>query len=163
MLIENKYTKLKQELTKDIIVTDERTIDKIKKDKNFKQKIDEIIGKYKNKPLFVSNNDESAIISFENGDLFYPLHDATIIVRGERQNHFWHLDIEISDVHDFTDFKELKEYINNKFPQNVIGSSANNFAMISVSSKVVHEYKITIKFEMRKIIMPNDKEQRVLI
>ncbi len=72
-------------------------------------------------------------------------------------------DIEISDVYDFTDFKELKEYINSKFPQNFIGSSANNFAMISVSSKVVHEYKIVIKFQMKKIILPNAKDQSVLI
>ena len=46
--------------------------------------------------------------------------------------------------------KELKEYIQNSFPKNLIASTANNFAMISVSSNVIHEYKITIKFQMRK-------------
>lgn len=148
---------------KDMTFTDEKIIEKIKNDKNFEQKINEIVNKYRNKSTFITNNDEKELVSFKNGDLFYSLHNATIIVSGKKQKYFWNLDIEISDVYDFTDFKELKEYINNKFPQNVIGASANNFAMISVSSKVVQEYKITIKFQMKKIILPEGKKQVILI
>ena len=139
-----------QKKPKDMNITDINVIKKIKNDESFKQKINQTINKYKNKTTFITTNDADSIISFDNSDLFYSLHDATIIIKGKKQNHFWNLDVQIYDVYDFTDFKELKEYIQNSFPKSLIASTANNFAMISVSSNVIHEYKITIKFQMRK-------------
>ena len=59
------------------------------------------------------------------------------------------LQIEMTDEYDFTDYKELREIINNNDSlTKKIGAVANNLAMISTSCNVMHEYSILIKFDV---------------
>ena len=62
----------------------------------------------------------------------------------------WKLDIAITDRYDFTDFKEINEYLDKSLIKGVLGSTANNLAMISVASGVMHEYNVTIKFSINR-------------
>ena len=49
---------------------------------------------------------------FESGDLLYALHDATMFVNAKKDNqNKWNFEIELNDTYDFTDFKNLEEYI----------------------------------------------------
>ena len=65
-----------------------------------------------------------------------------------KENDKWKLDITITDRYDFTDFKEIDEYCDDNILKGLLGSTANNMAMISVASGVMHEYNVTIKFQM---------------
>ncbi len=134
---------------KDINITEGDIITKIQEDDSFKDCINRIIKKYDNKEWFdTGENNES--VSFEDGDLFFALHSTNIRVIGNKQeNGKWNLDVTLSDVYDFTDFKELEEYIDgNNFANAFIGSNANNLAMIGTACKVVNEYNITIEFKI---------------
>lgn len=80
-------------------------------DSYFKNKLNEIIKKYGNNENFNTNNES---LAFENGDLFFSLHNSCISVLGNKQdNGKWHLDITLSDTYDFTDLQEIEKYINN--------------------------------------------------
>ena len=51
------------------------------------------------------------------------------------------------DLYDFTDLKELEEYVNgDNFFKGFVTSTANNLAMIATSCKIVSTYNIEIKF-----------------
>lgn len=133
----------------DMTITDQKIIDKIQRDTAFKECLNNIIKKYGNEEKFnTGENNES--LAFENGDLFLALHNAYINVVGNKQKDGkWDLDITLSDVYDFTDFKEIGEYIkDDNFWINFIGCTANNLAMIGTACNVVNTYKITIKFKI---------------
>ena len=53
---------------------------------------------------------------------------------------------------DFTDLKEINEYVEKNIVTSFIGSILNNSAMLSTSFNVINEYNITIKFSMEKEI-----------
>lgn len=128
----------------DIYITEGKTIQDIQDDSCFKEKINSIIKENENKKSF----NVITLISFTNGNLFLALHDTTINVKGQKQkDNKWKLEIKISDLYDFTDFKELEEYLNNEnFLKAVVASTANNLAMIATSCKIVSTYNIEIKF-----------------
>jgi hypothetical protein len=133
---------------KDLTISDTKTIEKIKNDSNFKNCITMIIKKYGNNNKF-DTGEKKESLAFEKGDLFLALHNAYIRVLGTKQNNKWNLEIILSDTYDFTDFKELGEYVNNNdFLLNFLGCSANNLAMIGTACNVVNEYNITIKFNI---------------
>lgn len=130
----------------DMEITSGRIVDNIKTDGNFVDKINKIIKEYNTKEKFNIKD----IIRFDDGDLLLALHDATLNVIGEKQsNNKWKLQIEITDVYDFTDYKEIEEIIgSNKSLLERLGNIANNIAMISTSCNVVREYNIKIKFNI---------------
>ena len=110
---------------KNLTITDAKTISKIQDDNNFKECLNKIIKKYGNKNQFNTGyNNES--LAFEDGDLFLALHNAYINVIGNKQeNGKWNLDITLCDEYDFTDFKEIREYIkDDDFWKAFIGSTA---------------------------------------
>lgn len=116
-------------------------------DNYFKNKLNEIIRNYGNNKNFNTDNES---LAFENGDLFFSLHNSCISVLGNKQdNGKWNIDITLSDTYDFTDLQEIEKYINNDdFWKGLFGSVGNNLAMISASCNVVNEYEITIKFKI---------------
>lgn len=136
-----------QENPNDITIMEGKIIQDIIDDNYFKNKLNEIIKKYGNNENFNTDNES---LAFENGDLFFSLHNSCISVLGNKQdNGKWHLDITLSDTYDFTDLQEIEKYINNDdFWKGLFGSVGNNLAMISTSCNVVNEYEITIKFKI---------------
>ena len=116
----------------------------IQEDVGFKEEINNIIEENKNKKSF----EISKVVTFANGDLMLALHDVTLQVKGEKQKeNKWKLEIEILDLYDFTDLKELEEYVNgDNFFKGFVTSTANNLAMIATSCKIVSTYNIEIKF-----------------
>lgn len=131
-----------QENPKDRVITQGRIIGDIIDDSRFKEKINQIIEDNDNKRHF----DVTAGLNYASMDLFLALNNTTINVIGNKEESKWKLDITITDRYDFTDFKEIDEYCNENIKTGLIGSTANNMAMISVESGVMHEYNITIKF-----------------
>ncbi len=134
---------------KDLTITDSKTVNEIRNDKNFKKCLKKIVEKYGNKSQF-NTGEYNESLAFEDGDLFLALHNAYIKVSENKQeNNKWNLDITLFDEYDFTDFKEIGEYIEDDgFWKEFIGSTANNLAMIGTACKVVNEYNITIKFKL---------------
>ena len=65
-------------------------------------------------------------------------------------NNKWNLDITLSDIYDFTDFKEISEYLGDDKIKDFIGSTGNNIAMIATSCKVVNQYNVIIKFKIKE-------------
>ena len=127
----------------DLEIENGNVVEKIKLDKSFNNKILEIVKEYGTQNHF-DTGDNKENISFNERDLFLAIHSANIRVIGNKAiDKTWNLDIIIKDRYDFTDFKELKEYA-----MDLIGATANNFAMIAVSSNVINEYDITIKFKL---------------
>lgn len=129
---------------KDIYITEGKVIQDIQEDNGFKKEINSIIEENKNKKSF----ETSKVITFADGDLMLALHDVTLQVRGEKQkDNKWNLEIKIIDLYDFTDLKELEEYVNDEnFLKGFTASTANNLAMIATSCKIVSTYNIEIKF-----------------
>lgn len=131
---------------KDIKITNGKIINKIKKESIFKDTIDRFIKESGNQKLF----SRSENINFEDGDLFNALHGTTINAYGKKLDDKWHLDIEITDVYDFTELTKVQDYIKEgKNPvQSFAAAFGNNVALIATSCNVVHKYNITIKFSM---------------
>ena len=101
-----------------------------------KNKIKQIIEKYSKNDRIECNSEtaqkEDLGISFNEGDLFYSVHVADIIVNGEKNDEDnWNLNIEIEDDYDFTEIllddritKEKQNYLG-------LGSVLNDMAAIS--------------------------------
>ena len=65
----------------------------------------------------------------------------------------WNLEIEINDTYDFTDFKNLKEYVDsNKTYKDVFmdifSTLLNNFGVVSSEYGVIKTYEVKIKFQL---------------
>lgn len=135
-----------KEKPEDRIITDGKIIEDIIKDPNFIEKINNIIKENDNKRGF--NITEG--LNYVSSDLFLALNNTTINVIGNKKNENWKLKITITDRYDFTDFKEIDEYCDDDIIKGLLGSTANNLAMVSVASGVMHEYNVTIKFDIDK-------------
>lgn len=136
----------------DKIITDGKIIEDIKTDSKFIEKINGIL-------KLNTNNTEINItegLNYANPDLFLALNNTTINVRGNKENDKWKLDIKITDRYDFTDFKEIDEYCDDNIIKGLVGSVANNAAMISIASGVMHEYNVTIKFTIDEWSVDNE-------
>lgn len=121
-----------------------KIVDDIRRDINFQNVIENILIKNNGK----SELDVTCGLNYASSDLFLALNNTTINIKGNRDNDKWNLDITITDRYDFTDFKEIDEYCDDNLIKGLFGSTANNMAMISVASGVLHEYNVTIKFNM---------------
>lgn len=128
----------------DKLIENGKLIDDIIKDENFKEKIKVCILNNKNNNHFEITEG----LNYISTDLFLALNNTTINIIGNKESNKWKLDITIIDRYDFTDFKEIDEYCDNNIIKGLFGSNANNMAMISVASGVMHEYNVTIKFKI---------------
>lgn len=137
-----EYSLLKNPQNK--LIEKGRIIEDIIKDENFKEKIKvHILNNKSNKHFEIIEG-----LNYASNDLFLALNNTTINIIGNKENNKWKLDITITDRYDFTDFKEIDEYCDDNILKGLLGSTANNMAMISVASGVMHEYNVTIKFQM---------------
>lgn len=145
-----------QENPQNITITESKYINKIIHNNNFKDKINKIIAGYGNEFYFDTGKEKESLAfecnskDWNSIDLFLAIHNTTIQVIGKKKtNEKWDLEIEMSDLYDFTDFQGVKEYVK-KEPTalSIIAAIANNFAMIATSCNVVHEYKVTFKFKI---------------
>lgn len=135
-----------QKKPKDIKITTGTVINEIKEEPIFKNTIKAFINENKKaNSFYVSKN-----IEFNNGNLFNSLHGTTLVVNGNKENNKWNLEIEISDLYDFTEIIKVQEYINDeKGISNLPAAIGNNLALIATSCNVVHKYNITIQFNMQ--------------
>ena len=137
-----------QENPSDVFITNNGIVDIINGNDYFEKVINKIIQKYGEQTHFdTGENNES--LSFESGDLFSVIHNADIRVIGDKQsNNNWNLQITLSDVYDFTEFKTLREYIEEDDTFKLLATIGNNLAILGTSCKVVHPYNVTIKFNL---------------
>lgn len=137
-----EYSLLKN--PQDKLIENGKLIEDIIKDENFKEKIKvHILNNKSNEHFEITEG-----LNYVSNDLFLALNNTTINIIGNRENNKWKLDITITDRYDFTDIKEIDEYCDDNILKGLLGSTANNMAMISVASGVMHEYNVTIKFKM---------------
>lgn len=90
------------------------------------------------------------------GDLLYALHDATMFVDAQNNdNNTWNFDIEINDTYDFTEFKELKEYVDkkNSILTDIVSTLLNNFGVVSSEYGVIKTYNVKIKFNINDYVI----------
>lgn len=157
-LLSNSLTLFGNE-PEDLTIKDEETINNIKNDGAFKKKIKELTEKYgkeTGKYDLKEYEKDGTLISFEGGDLLYALHDATMFVNAQNNdNNTWNFDIEINDTYDFTDFKELKEYVDkkNSILTDIVSTLLNNFGVVSSEYGVIKTYNIKIKFNLNDYVI----------
>lgn len=148
-LLNNSLTPFGKEPS-DLIIDDDETITNIKKSEEFKKKIKELIEKYcKDNNKFTANslNNEDCNIEFNDNDLFLAIHGSPISIDIEKSEiKGWNIKFEITDTYDFTDFKNLKEYVtsNSSLPMSIFSTLLNNFAVVSSEYGVIKPYKVTI-------------------
>ena len=142
----------------DYIINDSDIIDKIVKEDVFINKINDAISKNGNKEVLDSEKIKgfNKSMSFDNNDLLYSLHNASIYTKGEKTiGNSWNLEIKIIDTYDFTDIKNIKEYTNsnNSKVTSVLSSTLNNFGIISQQYGVLKKFDVIIKFKMDNFVV----------
>ena len=141
----------------DLIIEDDKIKGILMKSETFKNKLNQLTEKYgKNTEEFVvdeKSSDEDILIRFDDADLLYALHRATLSVKAKKdENNKWNLEIEIKDTYDFTDFKNLGEYVDEKekILKDIISTTLNNFGVASSEYGVLKVYNVKIKFETKE-------------
>ena len=133
---------------KDLIITEGKIIEEIKNDSQFKERINDIVRTYgKDTTTF---NTGVLKIQFDNSDLYFAIHGADINVTGNKIDKKWNLSIEISDIYDYTELKDLDDYIGdaNSVPKSMFSSFIYNLAHFSTIFGVIKEYEVIIKFNI---------------
>lgn len=123
-------------------------IKEIKEDVLLQSKVKELLNKYSKNQLQIEINENTVLpdellVNFENGDLFYSLHNATINISGEKLEDKWHLNIILKDKYDFTDTRLKDKEYKNSF----LGSVLNNCGVVSQQYGVIRPYNVYIEFE----------------
>ena len=136
---------------KNLLITDGDIVDKIKNNKNFKTTIENIVAKYgKNQDSFQfdSNidNDEKLSLILEDGDLYYAINKAKLMVNGIKVDTNWKLNIKISDTYDYSEFKILEYYKVKNIVRSLFSSTIYNLARVSSNFGAIKEYDIDIEF-----------------
>ena len=141
----------------DLIIEEEEYVSIIKKDKQFKERINQLVMKYgQEKNEFIIDEKfpkEDTLITFEDDDLLYALHNATMFVRAQKnEENRWKFEIEINDRYDFTDFKSLQEYADAKKNKlrDIFSTLLNNLGVVSSKYGVIKEYNVKIKFKTKE-------------
>ena len=140
-----------EENPKDYIITEEKMLKAIKEDNNLKDKIKEILNKYKDEKYFyIPGGKES--LTFEDNDLYFAIHIADIEMKAEKDvESIWNINIKLSDTFDFTKFKMPDEYYNDakSVPQSLLSSALYNLAFISYKLGVIKKYKVTAELSFK--------------
>lgn len=140
----------------DLNIDDDETIKLIVESEAFKKKIKQLIEKYGQEGKFVLNDYENKdiLIRFDKSDLLLALHDATMFVSAvKNEDNTWNLEIEINDTYDFTDFKDLKEYVDSNKKcidifEDIFSTLLNNLGVVSSEYGVIKTYDVKIKFKL---------------
>ena len=93
--------------------------------------------------------------------MFLALHGINVNLNGKKQaNGTWSLEVELIDKYDFTDFKNLKEYVTStdSIPKSIFSTLLNNFGVVSSKYGVIRPYEFTIKFEMSNYVVSEEEE-----
>ena len=140
-----------KEKASDYLITDEKIINLIIKDKNFENKMKEIIDKYsKQQNFYIPQGKES--MAFKNSDLYFAIHKANIEMKAEKnEDSSWKAEITLSDTFDFTKWKTPLDYYfdANNIPKSILSSTLYNLAFISQKLGVIKEYKVIAKFTIK--------------
>lgn len=127
-----------------VLIIEDENITKMLFDNDvFKKKINSML----DEDNIVINN---KLVSFGNGDLLLALHDFTLNLKAnKKENGNWNVDIEIIDKYDFTDIKNLKDYVSStdSVPMSIFSSTLNNFAAISSSYNVIKPFNFKLKIK----------------
>ena len=85
-------------------------------------------------------------IQFDNGDLYYSIHKATIHVTGYLQNNGkWIVHAKMKDTYDFT---EIQTFMDDKgwSTQAGLGTVANDVAVVSQALGAINPYEVYVEF-----------------
>ena len=96
---------------------------------------------------------EDISITFDSKDLLFALHNATVFVKAQKnEDDIWEMEVQIKDTYDFTDFKNLKEYADNKdgILEDILSTTLNNLAAVSSEYGVIKIYDLEIKFRTKE-------------
>lgn len=134
-----------QENPENVYITDQNDdlIKEIIDDDNFKNLINSLIKENNSNNSFES----TTILNFKKTDLFLALNNTTTTITAIKEQSIWKLHIVITDTYDFTDLKELNEYIEDGILRGFIGSFLNNSAMASSAFNVINTYDIKVEFD----------------
>lgn len=141
-----------EEKPEDLVFTEGKIIEEIKKQEQFQKTISKIIKKYgsnNNEFVFDSNVDKDFPVSFSDKDLYFAINRAELKMIGRKQNENWDLDIKLHDTYDYTDFKNINDYYfdTNSVLKSIFSSTLYNFAYYSIKFKVMKEYDVDVEFE----------------
>lgn len=127
------------------------------KSKIFRDRLKKLIKKYgEGKEEFIVDEgypEEDNLIEFDDADLLYALHKATLKLKAKKDTDYtWNLEIELNDTYDFTEFKNLKEYVNeeNAIVKDILSTTLNNLGVVSSEYGVIKVYDVIIKFETKE-------------
>ncbi len=143
----------------DLLINDKEVIEDILESEEFDNKIKELIKKYcseKDKFKDNSENNEDCIIEFNNKDLLFAIHGSPTSIEIEKNlDNTWKVNMVIEDTYDFTDFKDLKEYVtsNKSLLISIFSSILNNFGVVSSKYGVIKSYKVTIKVQKNNFVI----------
>ncbi len=150
-----------KEKASDYLITDEKIINLIIKDKNFENKMKEIIDKYsKEENFYIPQGKES--MAFKNSDLYFAIHKANIEMKAEKnEDSSWKAEITLSDTFDFTKWKTPLDYYfdANNIPKSILSSTLYNLAFISQKLGVIKEYKVIAKLTIK--IQKNGESEKL--
>lgn len=136
-----------------LVIKEGKIVEEIKNDAQFKEKIKRLIEKYgKDNEEFYVDGGEDARIQFDNSDLYFSIHGASMEVKGKKVDEKWNLSIKVKDKYDYTDFKEITDYINdaNSVPKSMFSSFIYNLAYFSVKFGVIKEYFVCVEFDINE-------------
>lgn len=141
-----------EEKPEDLVFTEGKIIEEIKKQEQFQKTISKIIKKYgsnNNEFVFDSNVDKDFPVSFSDKDLYFAINRAELKMIGRKQNENWDLDIKLHDTYDYTDFKNINDYYfdTNSVLKSIFSSTLYNLAYYSIKFKVMKEYDVDVEFE----------------
>ena len=123
----------------------------------FKDKMKQLIQKYgEGKNEFIVDDSapaEDISITFDSKDLLFALHNATVFVKAQKnEDDIWEMEVQIKDTYDFTEFKDLKEYADNKdgILEDILSTTLNNLAVVSSEYGVIKIYDLEIRFRTKE-------------
>ena len=140
-----------------LFIEDDDIVELITENEMFKAKIQQLIKKYgEGKNEFIVDDsapDEDISITFDSKDLLFALHNATVFVKAQKnEDDIWEMEVQIKDTYDFTEFKNLKEYADNKdgILEDILSTTLNNLAVVSSEYGVIKIYDLEIKFRTKE-------------
>ena len=140
-----------------LFIEDNDIIELITENEMFKDKMKQLIQKYgEGKNEFIVDDSapaEDISITFDSKDLLFALHNATVFVKAQKnEDDIWEMEVQIKDTYDFTDFKNLKEYADNKdgILEDILSTTLNNLAVVSSEYGVIKIYDLEIRFRTKE-------------
>lgn len=136
-----------------LLITKGKAVEEIKKDKQFRENINNIVKKYGkdcNEFSFDSEINTEFPMKFNSSDLYFAIHEIRMKVIGKKHDEKWNLEIKMNDRYDYSKFKEMSQYYNdtNSIPKSIFSSTLYNLAYYSIKLGVMKEYNIDIQFEL---------------